>query len=80
MRRSGRMSDGGPDGPDAGDGLTGITTGVWASAYRLAGAAQQRMVAGIFLFFYALHCYAALGGSEVSRAGRSSASRADDLR
>lgn len=45
----------------------GVVTCVSASAYRLAGAAQQRMVAGIFLFFYAMHCYAALASSGFAR-------------
>ncbi len=38
----------------------GIYTCVSKTAYDLAGAAQQRMVAGICLFFYAIHFYAAL--------------------
>jgi hypothetical protein len=38
----------------------GIDTCVSKTAYELAGAALQRMVAGIFLFFYAMHFYAAL--------------------
>ena len=42
----------------------GIYTCVTKSAYDLAGAAQQRMVAGIFLFFYAMHLYAALASSK----------------
>jgi hypothetical protein len=42
----------------------GIYTCVSKTAYDLAGAAQQRMVAGIFLFFYAMHIYAALASGK----------------
>lgn len=42
----------------------GIYTCVSKTAYDLAGAALQRMVAGIFLFFYAMHFYAALASSK----------------
>ena len=53
----------------------GIDTCVSKTAYELAGAALQRMVAGIFLFFYAMHFYAALASSrspqpEATYAGR----------
>jgi hypothetical protein len=41
----------------------GVVSCVSQTAYELAGAAQQRMVAGIFLFFYAMHFYAALASS-----------------
>ena len=52
-----------------------IDTCVSKTAYELAGAALQRMVAGIFLFFYAMHFYAALASSrspqpEATYAGR----------
>ena len=42
----------------------GIYTCVSETTYDLAGAALQRMVAGIFLFFYAMHFYAALASSK----------------
>ena len=42
----------------------GSYTCVSKTAYELAGAALQRMVAGIFLFFYAMHFYAALASSK----------------
>jgi hypothetical protein len=45
----------------------GVYTCVSRSTYELAGAALQRMVAGIFLFFYAMHCYAALASSAFAR-------------
>lgn len=44
----------------------GIDTCVSKTAYELAGAALQRMVAGIFLFFYAMHFYAALASTGCS--------------
>jgi hypothetical protein len=47
----------------------GIYTCVSETAYHLAGAAQQRMVAGIFLFFYAFHFYAALASSRPGKEG-----------
>jgi hypothetical protein len=45
----------------------GIYTCVSKTAYDLAGAAQQRMVAGIFLFFYGMHFYAALASGKASQ-------------
>jgi hypothetical protein len=75
---------GSPVGPGGGCAYRlsshGVTTCVSASAYRLAGAAQQRMVVGIFVFFYAIHVYAALAASELNWSGRSPASRAGDPR
>lgn len=62
---------GGPTGSGGGCAYRlqghGIYTCVSKTAYDLAGAAQQRMVAGIFLFFYAMHFYAALASSQASR-------------
>jgi hypothetical protein len=59
---------GGPAGPGGGCAYRlqahGIYTCVSKTTYDLAGAAQQRMVAGIFLFFYAMHFYAALASSK----------------
>jgi hypothetical protein len=59
---------GGPAGPGGGCAYRlqghGIYTCVSKTAYDLAGAAQQRMVAGIFLFFYAMHFYAAAASSK----------------
>ena len=55
---------GAPAGSDGGCAYRlqghGIYTCVSETTYELAGAALQRMVAGIFLFFYAMHFYAAL--------------------
>ena len=42
----------------------GVYTCVSKTAYDLAGAGEQRMVAGIFLFFFAMHLYAALASSQ----------------
>jgi hypothetical protein len=58
----------------------GIFTCVSESTYRLAGAAEQREVVGILLFFYAMYLYAAIASGTVSVGGRSAASRAGDLR
>jgi hypothetical protein len=44
----------------------GIYTCVSKTAYDLAGAALQRMVAGIFLCFYAMHFYAAFASSKAA--------------
>ena len=42
----------------------GVYTCVSKTAYDLAGAGEQRMVAGIFLFFFAIHLYAALASNQ----------------
>jgi hypothetical protein len=42
----------------------GVYTCVSKTAYDLAGAGDQRIVAGIFLFFVALHLYAALASGQ----------------
>jgi hypothetical protein len=42
----------------------GVYTCVSKTAYDLAGAGEQRMVAGLFLFFFAIHLYAALASSQ----------------
>jgi hypothetical protein len=55
----------------------GIYTCVSETTYDLAGAALQRMVAGIFLFFYAMHFYAALASSKA--VGGESASWLDQI-
>ena len=43
----------------------GVYTCVSKTAYDLAGAGEQRMVAGIFLFFFAIHLYAALAAARM---------------
>jgi hypothetical protein len=57
----------------------GIYTCVSKTAYDLAGAALQRMVAGIFLSFYAMHFYAALASSK-TRTAVGSGAAADQTR
>jgi hypothetical protein len=73
------MDGGRPEGPDAGDApesLGGrrmrvpalvshaVYTCVSKTAYNLAGAGIQRIAAGIFLSFYAMHHYAALASAK----------------
>ena len=56
--------DGSPAGPVRGCPYREVNHGVYScvsrSAYDLAGAAEQRMVAGCFLFFFAMHLSAAV--------------------
>jgi hypothetical protein len=56
--------DGSPAGSSRGCPYREMNHGVYScvsrSAYDLAGAAEQRMAAGIFLVFFAMHFYAAL--------------------
>jgi hypothetical protein len=47
----------------------GVYTCVSKTAYDLAGSGEQRMVAGIFLFFFAMHLYAALASTRDGPAG-----------
>ena len=47
----------------------GVYTCVSKSAYDLAGAGEQRIAAGIFLSFYAVHLYAALANGQAGRRG-----------
>ena len=47
----------------------GVYTCVSKSAYDLAGAGEQRIAAGIFLSFYAMHLYAALASGQAGRRG-----------
>ena len=57
-----------PAGPGGGCAYRVASGGVYRcvskTAYHLAGAGEQRMVAGIFLFFFAMHLYAALASSQ----------------
>jgi hypothetical protein len=63
--------DGGPAGPGGGCAYRlmshGVYTCVSKTAYYLAGAAEQRIAAGSFLFFYAVHLYAALASSQAGQ-------------
>ena len=68
---------GGPAGPGGGCAYRLVSHGVYTcvskTAYYLAGAAEQRIAAGIFLSFYAMHLYAALASGkpdQVSQLGR----------
>jgi hypothetical protein len=65
---------GGPAGPGGGCAYRlenhGVYTCVSKTFYDFAGASEQRMAAGIFLFFFAFHLYAALASG---RAGRQAA-------
>lgn len=60
------LVNGGPDGHSATCAYVlanhGSRTCVSRGAYQRAGAAEQRVAAGILLAFYCLHCGAALGG------------------
>jgi hypothetical protein len=62
---------GGPAGPGGGCAYRlmshGVYTCVSKTAYDLAGAAEQRIAAGAFLFFYAIHLYAALASSQAGQ-------------
>jgi hypothetical protein len=62
---------GGPAGPGGGCAYRlmshGVYTCVSQTAYYLAGAAEQRIAAGSFLFFYAVHLYAALASGKAIR-------------
>jgi len=62
---------GGPAGPGGGCAYRvashGVYTCVSKSAYDLAGAGEQRIAAGIFLFFFAVHLYAALASGQAGQ-------------
>lgn len=62
---------GGPAAPGGGCAYRvashGVYTCVSRTSYDLAGAAEQRIAAGVFLFFYALHLYAALASGKSIR-------------
>jgi hypothetical protein len=64
---------GGPAGPGGGCAYRveshGVYTCVSKTAYDLAGAGEQRIAAGVFLFFYAMHLYAALASAQVGQRG-----------
>jgi len=69
--------DGGPAGSGGGCAYRLVSHGVYTcvskTAYHLAEAAEQRIAAGSFLFFYATHLYAALASGradQVSQFGR----------
>jgi hypothetical protein len=63
--------NGGPAGPGGGCAYRvsshGVYTCVSKTAYDLAGAGQQRIGLGIFLFFFAVHLYAALAGGRTGQ-------------
>lgn len=63
--------DGGPAGSGGGCAYRlmshGVYTCVSKTAYYLAGAAEQRIAAGSFLLFYAIHLYAALASSQAGQ-------------
>ena len=65
---------GSPAGPGGGCAYRlmshAVYTCVSKTAYNLAGAGIQRIAAGIFLSFYALHLYAALASAKPAPAGR----------
>ena len=62
---------GGPAGPGSGCAYRvashGVYTCVSKTAYDLAGAGEQRIAAGIFLFFFAMHLYAALASGQAGQ-------------
>ena len=63
--------DGGPAGSGGGCAYRLVSHGVYTcvskTAYYLAGAAEQRIAAGVFLSFYAIHLYAALASSQAGQ-------------
>jgi hypothetical protein len=71
--------NGGPAGPGGGCAYRLVSHDVYTCVsktdYDLAGAAEQRIALGIFLFFYAIHLYAALAGARpISRQHEAAAS------
>lgn len=62
---------GGPAGPGGGCAYRvashGVYTCVSKTAHDLAGAGEQRIAAGIFLFFFAMHLYATLASGQASQ-------------